>query len=80
MWKWIRLSRSPFTPSVSVSTVETQEFALLIALHGDDRVGDQRDFDALLGEFRHGGIEQEGMLSLRTSRNGNLAPRPASSD
>ncbi len=37
--------------------VETQELALLITLHGDDRMGNQRDFDALLGELRHGGIE-----------------------
>ena len=54
--------------------VETQEFALLIALHGDDRVGDQRDFDALLGELRHGGIEQERHVVVENFENGNLAP------
>ncbi len=54
--------------------VETQEFALLIALHGDDRVGDQRDFDALLGELRHGGIEQEGHVVVENFEHGNLAP------
>ena len=54
--------------------VETQEFALLISLHGDDRVGDQRDFDALLGELRHRGIEQEGRVVVENLEHGNLAP------
>ena len=54
--------------------VETQELALLVALHGDDRVGDQRDFDALLGELRHGGIEQEGHVVVENFEHGNLAP------
>src|SRR5215211_3526830 len=55
-------------------TVETQELALLVALRGNDRVGDQRDFDALLGEFRHGRIEQEGHVVVENFENGNLAP------
>jgi len=48
--------------------------ALIIALHGDDRVGDQRDFDALLSELRHGGIEQEGHVVVENFEHGNLAP------
>ena len=47
---------------------------MLIALHGDDRVGDQRDFDALLGELRRGGIDQEGHVVVENFENGNLAP------
>ncbi len=54
--------------------VETQELALLIPLHGDDRVGDQGDFDALFGELRHGGIEQEGHVVVENFEHGNLAP------
>ena len=53
--------------------VETQELALLVALHGNDRVGDQRDIDALLGEFRHGRIEQEGHVVVEDFEDGNLA-------
>ena len=54
--------------------VEAQQLALLVALHGDDRVGDQRDFDALLGELRHGRIEQEGHVVVENFEHGNLAP------
>ena len=54
--------------------METQELALPVALHGDDRVGDQRDVDALLGEFRHGRIEQEGHVVVENFEHGNLAP------
>jgi len=50
----------------SCFAVETQSLPCSSRFHGDDRVGDHRDFDALLGELRHGGIEQEGVLSLRT--------------
>jgi hypothetical protein len=53
---------------------ETQELALLITLHGDDRMDNQRDFDALLGELRHGGIEQEGHVVVENFQHGNLAP------
>ena len=54
--------------------VETQQLALLVALHGDDRVGDQRDFDTLLGELRHDRIEQEGHVVVENFEHGNLAP------
>ena len=54
--------------------VEAQQLALVIALHGDDRVSDERDFDALLGELRHGGIEQERHVVVENFEHGNLAP------
>ena len=54
--------------------VEAQQLALVIALHGDDRVSDEGDFDALLGELRHGGIEQEGHVVVENFEHGNLAP------
>ena len=63
-----------FCPLWQRFAVETQELALLVALHGDDRVGDQRDFDALLGELRHGRIEQEGHVVVENFEHGNLAP------
>ena len=54
--------------------VATQKLALLVALYRNDRMGDQRDFDALLGEFRHGRIEQEGHVVVENFEHGNLAP------
>jgi hypothetical protein len=54
--------------------VEAQELALLVTLHGDDRVSDQRNFDALLGELRHGRIDQEGHVVVENFEHGNLAP------
>jgi len=47
---------------------------LLITLHGDDRMGNQRDFDALLGELRHGGIEQEGHVVVENFEHGISRP------
>ena len=40
--------------------VEMQKVALYIALHSNDGMRDQRDFDALLGELRPGRIDQKG--------------------
>ena len=74
MWKWIRLSRAALGALWRRCAVETQQFALLVALHGDDRVGDQRDFDTLLGELRHDRIEQEGHVVVENFEHGNLAP------
>ncbi|MET4744656.1 hypothetical protein ABIF73_008795 [Bradyrhizobium japonicum] len=54
--------------------VEPQQLALGIALHGDDRVGDEADFDALLGEFRHRGVVEERHVVVENFEHGNLAP------
>ena len=53
--------------------VEAQQIALFVALHRDDRMRDQRDFDTLLGELRHGGIEQERHVVVENFKYGNLA-------
>ncbi len=65
------LAACPFWQRFAVAT---QELALLVALYRNDRMGDQRDFDALLGEFRHGRIEQEGHVVVENFEHGNLAP------
>ena len=53
--------------------VEMQQLALHVALHCDDRMHDQRDFDTLLGEFRQDGIEQEGHVVVENFEYRDLA-------
>ena len=73
MWKMNQAFARALCPSRQCFAVEALQLALVIALHRDDRMRDQGDFDALLGKFRHGGIEKEGHVVVEDFEHGNLA-------